>query len=240
MHQRHVAQPGEREVQRTRNRRRGERQHVGLELELLESLLVLHAESMLFVDDDETEPFEGDVGTQEPVSADYDVDRAVGELGENRRLLLRCLKAAEHGDAHRKIGEPFTEGARMLIGEDRRRYENGDLPLGLHRFESRAHGDLRLPVADVPDEQAIHRPDGFHIGLHLGGRFSLIGRVLEQEGRLELTLPRGVRNVRRARRHLAACVQIEELDGHLVNCRARFLTLLAPPFPAELMQSRGW
>ena len=50
---RHVAQAGERLVQRARNRRGGEREHVGLELELLETLLVLHAEAMLLVDDDE-------------------------------------------------------------------------------------------------------------------------------------------------------------------------------------------
>ena len=55
LHQRHVAQAGERQMQRARNRRRGEREHVGLQLELLEPLLVLHAEAMLLVDDDQSE-----------------------------------------------------------------------------------------------------------------------------------------------------------------------------------------
>ena len=55
LHQRHVAQPGERQVQRARDRRRREREHVGLEPELLEPLLVLHAEAVLLVDDDEAE-----------------------------------------------------------------------------------------------------------------------------------------------------------------------------------------
>src|SRR3970040_1882514 len=58
LHERQVAQPGEREVQRARDRRRGEREHVGLELELLEPLLVSHAEPGLLVHDDEPEPRE--------------------------------------------------------------------------------------------------------------------------------------------------------------------------------------
>ena len=53
LHQRHVAPPGERQVQRARDRRGGEREDVGLELELLEAFLVLHAKAVLFVDDDE-------------------------------------------------------------------------------------------------------------------------------------------------------------------------------------------
>ena len=55
LHERHVAQAGERQVQRARDGRRREREHVGLELELLEPLLVLHTEAMLLVHDDEPE-----------------------------------------------------------------------------------------------------------------------------------------------------------------------------------------
>ena len=104
------------------------------------------------------------------------------ELDEHRGLLLRGLEAAEHrADAHREIGEPLAEGAEVLVGENRRRHEHRDLPPGLHRLERGAHGDLRLAVADVADEQAIHRPRALHVALHLVVARALVGRVLEEE-----------------------------------------------------------
>ena len=109
LHQRHVAQAGERQVQRARNRRRGEREHVGLELELLEPLLVLHAEAMLLVDDDEAEVRELDVGAEQPVRADDDVDLLRLRA---RRATAACsfarLEAAHRARRDREIGEPLA------------------------------------------------------------------------------------------------------------------------------------
>ena len=62
-----------------------------------------------------------------------------------------------------KVGEPLAEGARVLVGEDRRGHEHGDLTSALHRLERGAHGDLRLAVADVADEQAVHRTRALHV-----------------------------------------------------------------------------
>ena len=157
LHERHVAKPGERQVQRARDRCRRERQHVGLEPELLESLLVLHAEAMLFVDDDQPEVRELHVGAEQTMCADDDVD------------LLRCRSArtsvCSFGDWNRlsaatrigKIGETLAERSLMLIGENRRRNEHRDLSLGLHRLERCAHRDFGLAIADVADEQPVHR-----------------------------------------------------------------------------------
>src|SRR3954467_398477 len=116
-------------MQRAGNGRRGEREYVGLELELLETLLVLHAKAVLFVDDDEPQPLEGDVGAEQPMRSDHDVDASLGELREDGRLLLRRLESTEHRDAHGEVRQTLTEGARVLIGENRRRHENGDLSL---------------------------------------------------------------------------------------------------------------
>ena len=145
---------------------------------------------MLFVDHDESELLEGDVGAQQPVRPDDDIDSALPELLENRLLLFRRLESAQHRDAHREIREPLAEGARVLIGENRRRHENGDLTLGLHRLERRAHGHLGLPISNIPHEQPVHRPNAFHIFFHIDGCLPLVRRVLEEKGRLELRLPR--------------------------------------------------
>ena len=50
-------------MQRTRNWSRRQCEHVRLQLELLEPLFVLHTEPMLFVDDDQPEVVEDNVGT---------------------------------------------------------------------------------------------------------------------------------------------------------------------------------
>ena len=56
--QREIAQAGKREMQRSRNRRGRQRQHVHTQLQRLESLLVPHAEAVLFVDDEQSEILE--------------------------------------------------------------------------------------------------------------------------------------------------------------------------------------
>ena len=83
---RHFAHAGERELQRARDRRCGQRQHVHLGAQLLELLLVRDAEMLLLVDDDQAEVLELDGLAEERVGADDDVDGAVGkallDLGE--------------------------------------------------------------------------------------------------------------------------------------------------------------
>ena len=73
---RHVPQPAERHVERARNRRRGHRHHVDLFLDLLEALFVRHAETLLFVDDHQTEILKLDVLRKQPVRADHDIHLA--------------------------------------------------------------------------------------------------------------------------------------------------------------------
>src|SRR5512141_2073408 len=224
-------------MERPRNRRCSERQHIGVELELLEPLLVLHAKAMLFVDDDEAEVVKLHVLAEKAVSSDHDVDLSAGEIGNHFLLLLRSLEAAHRADLDRKISETVAECPRVLLGENRRRNENRDLPVGLHGLERGAHRDRGLSVTDVTDEQAIHGPRLLHVALHVGSRCALIGCVFEQKRRLELALPWSIGNVRRSHRNSSAGVQIQQLDGHLLNRCLRSIPLLAPPLSAQRVQA---
>ena len=76
---RHFAHAGERQLQRARDRRRGEREHVHLGAQLLELLLVGDAEMLLLVDDDEAEILELDGLAEQRMGADDDVDLALGK-----------------------------------------------------------------------------------------------------------------------------------------------------------------
>ena len=80
----HVADPDERQVERARDGRRRQRQHVDLGPELLEALLVGDPEALLLVHDDQAEVAEADVLAQQPVGADDQVDRARREALERR------------------------------------------------------------------------------------------------------------------------------------------------------------
>src|SRR6185437_10403440 len=152
LHQRHVTQSRQRLVQRARNRRSGKREHVRLQSQLLEPLLVLHSKAMLLVDDDETEVAEVHIWTQQPVSADHDVHLFCRDFLESLELFLVRLEAAHHLHVDRKISKAIAERTRVLIRENRRRNEHCDLSPRLHRLERRSHRDLGLAVADVSNE----------------------------------------------------------------------------------------
>ena len=71
---RDVAQAGERHVQRARDRRRAEREHVDLEAQLPQQLLLRDAEALLLVDDDQAELLRDHVAGEDAVRADQDLD----------------------------------------------------------------------------------------------------------------------------------------------------------------------
>ena len=75
----HLADAGERHLQRARDRRGRHREHVDVRAQRLDVLLVLHAEPLLLVDDHEAEVLVADAGLQQAVRADDDVDLAGGE-----------------------------------------------------------------------------------------------------------------------------------------------------------------
>ena len=121
VHEREVADAGERQLQRARDRRGGEREHVDVGAHVLDALLVLHAEALLLVDDEQAELRHLHVVGEQPVGADHHVDRAGFEVAGDRRLLLRRQEAREHLHPHRVVGEPLAEGLAVLAREQRGR-----------------------------------------------------------------------------------------------------------------------
>ena len=60
-------------------------------------------------------------------------------------------------------------------------HEDRDLHAVLDRLERRPERDLGLAVADVADDQPVHRPARLHVGLDLGDRPELVDRLLVRE-----------------------------------------------------------
>ena len=187
-----VADADEAHLERARDRRGGQRQHVDVRLELLHQLLVLHAEALLLVDDQQAEVLEVHVSTEQAVGSDHAVDVAGLDAGDDVAGLGRRQEPAQRLDADGVAGEAIGERVAVLGGQQRRRDQHGDLLAVLDRLEGGPHCDLGLAEADVAAEQTVHRIGPFHVGLDVGGGDTLVRRVDVREGVLHLGLPRRV------------------------------------------------
>ena len=235
---RHLTDAGDRHFQGAGNGGRAHREDVDVGLELLQGILVLDAEPLLLVDDHEAEVFEDDLLGEDAVRADDHVDGAVGEPRERVAGFFVGLEARERAHLHGEPGEALGEGLEVLLDEQRRRHEHGDLLAVLNRLERGAHGDLGLAEADVSRQQAVHRDGPLHVGFDLVDRLQLVGRLGEREGLFELALPRRVGPERVAFRRHARRVELDELDGDVAHGLSRLALRRRPVAAAHLRQGR--
>ena len=235
---RNVAQADQRHVQRPRNRRGRERQHIDHRPQRLQPLLDIDAEPLLFVDDHQAQVVELDVLRRQAVRADDDVDLARLQPCDRRPLFLRRAEAAELGDVERKLGHPLAEAVKVLLGEDRRRHEHRDLIAAIDRLERGPHRDFGLAEADVAAEQAVHRPRPQHVGLDRGDRGELVGRFAIGKRRVELALPLAVGVEGDARPGPPQGLHFEHFDGQVDDGPFGLLLLPQPRFAADLGQRR--
>ena len=142
-------------------------------------------------------------------------------------------------DRERELGHPRREAAVVLLGQDGRRHEHGDLLAGVDRLERGADGDLGLAVADVAADQAVHRPGLGHVALdRLDGR-ELVGRLLVGEGGLELGHPVAVLGrVGDARLAGARGLDVDQLGGEVDDGLGHPLLPLLPGRRADLRERR--
>ena len=214
---RHVADAGERHLQRSRDRRRRHGQHVHVRAHLLQPLLVRHAEPLLLVDDHQPQVLERDVGAQDAVRADHHVDGALRGIGDDLLLVGRRHEAREHRDLHGERRVALAERDEVLLGQERGRHQHRDLLALHHRLERRADRDLRLAEPHVAADQAIHRLGQLHVVLDVLDRGQLIARLVVRERVLQLVLPRRVGPERVALDGHPDAVETDELAGHVLH-----------------------
>ena len=163
------------------NRRGREGQDIDRRPQGLEPLLVLDPEALLFVDDHEPQVLEGDVLGENSVGADQDVDGAGGRSFERFADFLARPEPVDDLNREGKLGHSGREAAMVLLGEDRRGDQNGDLFARVDCLEGRPDGDLGLAVADVAANQTIHRLALSHVVLDRFDGRELVGRLLVRE-----------------------------------------------------------
>ena len=234
----HVAHVYERHMQRARDRRGGERQHVYLGAKLLQALLMGNAEALLLVDDQQAQIGEDDVFGEQAVRADDDVYLAGGDVGQDLLLLFLGAEAAKELDADGVGLEPLGEGVEVLQGKDGGRHEDGHLALVKHGLEGGAQGHFGLAVADVAADETVHRAAALHIGLDLFDGAKLVGRLFVGEGFFELLQP-GLLFVARegvADGDLANGVEPQQVAGDVGDALFGTLLGLDPLAAAELAE----
>ena len=213
----HIADAGHGHVQRAGDRRGRERQHVDAARELLDVLLVRHAEALLLVDDEQSEILEFYILTEQPVRADDEVDLAGGELRERLRDLAAGAEAAEHRDIHRKTEKALQGGLVVLLREHGRRHEDRGLLAVEHTLHHGAQRDLGLAEAHVAAEQSVHRDRALHVALDFIGAFELIIGLGIAEILFKLVLPLAVGRKGVARQALALGIQGDQLFRHVLG-----------------------
>src|SRR4029079_11803061 len=115
------------QLQRARDRRGAERQHMHFGSELFETLLVADAEMWLLVDDQEAKVTELDGLAEQRMRADDNIDAALGQalldlvelLGRDQPRGLRDID----GESAKTIGK----GLAVLARQKRGRHHHGDL-----------------------------------------------------------------------------------------------------------------
>ena len=120
----HTAKTRERHIERARDRRCRERQHVDALRHFLELFLVRHAEALLLVHDEKAEILEDNALLQQAVRADEKIDAARERLFENVLFLAGRAVARQERDLHRVAEKAAHRGLVMLAGKHRGRHKD--------------------------------------------------------------------------------------------------------------------
>ena len=186
-------------------------------LELLQALLLRHAEMLLLVDDEKAQIAENDALGEERVRADDDVDAALGQFALHLGCVLAGDKPRQLLDPHRHAGEALEERAMVLARQERRRHDDGDLHPGHHRDERGAQRNLGLAEADIAADEPVHRPAGAQIAERVADRALLVLGLGIGEARGEFLVEALGRGKRLALAQLALGRDLDQLAGDVAD-----------------------
>ena len=236
---RQVADAGERQVERPRDRRGGQRQDVDLARSCLSRSLAATPNRCSSSTTTRPRSLNG-----RPSMSSRCVPMTMSTAPSARPAsVAACSFAETNRDRSRtssgNAANRWLNVGVVLRGEDGRRDEDRDLLAVLGRLERGAQRDLGLAVADVADDQPVHRPDALHVGLDLGHGPQLVDGLLVRERGLHLRLPRRVGREGVALAPAARRVEREQLLGEVRDGLADALLRPQPLRAAELGERRA-
>ena len=202
-----ISHPAQRHVQRARDGRGGQGEHIHFGAHLLERFLVRDAEALFFIDNQQTQFFNLHIRREQAVGADNDIDLPFGQPVDDISLLLGGAKAGEHLHLYREGCQPLQEGVVMLLGQDSGGHQDGDLLAVHHGFESGAQGNFCFAIAHIAANQAVHRATVLHIALDFRQDAHLVIRLDIRKTGFQFLLPGGIFCKSKALNYVALGVQ---------------------------------
>ena len=180
---RQIAHAGQRKLQRARNGRRGQRQHMDVGPQLFQPFFVRHAKVLLFVDDQKAKVLKPDPLRQKRMGAHDDIHRPCPHHLTRQVGLFGADKTAERPDRNRKTPEAFSKAAVMLAGQKRGRADHRHLHTRQGSDKGRADRNLGFAKADIADDQTVHRAALFKVCHNVrDGRQLIIGLLIGEAG----------------------------------------------------------
>ena len=198
-----------------------------------------YAETVLFVDDKESQLLEGNSLLQELVRPNKDVYFAFGGLNRCFLRLFGSDEAREQTYLHSEPREPRLERPEMLLRQYSCRDENAHLIPRRYGAESCPHCDLCFAEADIPDKQAIHRENPRHVRHNLVYCLELIRRLVEGEGLDELRVHFAVGVKGFTAFKLTFRVNLHEYAGFLLSVFLHLLGVALPCFAPKSVELDG-
>ena len=127
----------------------------------------------------------------------------------------------------------------MLLHQNGRRREDGNLFAVQHGLECGPQGDFGFAVANVSAQQAVHIARAFHIGENLLHALLLVRGQLVGEHILKFALPRRFVAESKSRCSLARRVKFGQVEGEFLQPGLHFALLPFPLSAAQTVQFRG-
>ena len=236
--ERNIANASHAQVQRTRDRRSTHAERIHGKPELAQFFLLLHAELLLFVDNQKSQVLELALVRQQRMRPDDDVHRTVRNLLEDFLLFFGALVAVHERNLDRVSGKAFAEVFVMLRRKNRSRHEDGDLLIRGHALERRTHRDFRLAKAHVTANEAVHRATAFHIALDVGRSTELVWRRIVFERFLEFLLHVAVGRESETFDEFALGVKFHKVARNLDDLFLDALLDVFPSLAAETVELR--
>ena len=191
-------------MQRARDRRGRKCQDIHQGPHLFELLLVLHTESLFFINNDQPQILKIHVFLQQAMRSDDDIQFPEAQFCQGFFGLGGTLKTVQHVDADREIGQTLREGRIVLLGENGCRRQKSRLSAVHDCAERGTQGDFRFAEARVPADQPVHRFDIIHVFMDIFNGPGLIGGFFERKGRTEFLVD-AVRGSKRFSFHRLSC-----------------------------------
>ena len=179
---------------------------------------LVHAETMLFIDDHQAKVFELHIVLKQGMGADHHFQLALKQLLQNRLALLALVATAEPADLKAERLEPLHKVVAVLLGQQFGGCHQRNLIARfdhVQRSQCRNHG---LAATDITLHQAHHRMTLLHVGQHLLHHALLCAGQLERQIILQAAGQRIAVSARRDRRRsLLAMARAQQAQAQLVR-----------------------